>query len=36
MEVNGVGNILSDVEGEGISSQQKKKKNSYITIERGL
>jgi hypothetical protein len=38
MEVNGVGNSLSDVEGGGevVNRNKKKKENSYTTIKRGL
>jgi hypothetical protein len=39
MEANGVGNSLSDVEegGEVVNRNKKtRKKNSYITIKRGL
>jgi len=40
MELNGVGNGLSDVEGGGSSQQKQKKKREkkreYITIKRGL
>jgi len=40
MEVNGVGNSLSDVEGGEVVNRKKKKKkkreNFYVTIKRGL